>query len=303
MVLCLEMASRIFNVLFISSVCVFVLCKGHFNYWQRLGFEITKIREEIIAVNRASERLRQETKQLVAICVDKITMNKRFICNSSDEVQAQRKTLEDLYQQLAESYAEEDQLKEEPADIERLKLGIKVVQEDIQVLQNRREDGTAKSSLELLDMTANTTEARPPSVLTWMRICQTPVDLENQLRLARRNLAEVNRRRAEQYRTLECTRDRCNKIVQALVDMLQELGNDSKKVQERVNEIKIKLEEQKKRLAELVNSRKTRDTEQDKWDTKDAKKVLDKYQQYALEVYSYEKLVYYVQTLASSSPS
>lgn len=282
---------------------MFVLCKGHFNYRQRLGFEITKIREEIIAVNRASERLRQETKQLVAICVDKITMNKRFICNSSDEVQAQRKTLEDIYQQLAESYAEEDQLKEEPADIERLKLGVKVLQEDIQVLQNRREDGTAKSSLELLDMTANTTEASPLSVLTWMRICQTPVDLENQLRLARRNLAEANRRRAEQDRTLECTRDRCNKIVQALVDMLEELGNDSKKVQERVNEIKIKLEEQKKRLGELVNSRQTRDTEQDKWNTKEAKMVLDIYQQYALEVYSYEKLVYYVQTFASSSPS
>lgn len=280
---------------------MFVLCKGHFNYRQRLGFEVTKIRGEIIAVNRDSERLRQETKQLVAICVDKITMNKRFICNSSDEVQAQRRTLEGLYQQLAESFDEEDQLKEEPADIERLKLGIKVLQEDIQVLQNRREDGTAKLSLELLDMTANNTEVSQPSVLTWMRICQTPVDLENQLRLARRNLAEANRRRAEQCRTLECTRDRCNKIVQALVDMLEELGNDSKKVRERVNEIKIKLEEQKKRLAELVNSRKTRDTEQDKWNTKEAKKVLDKYQQYALEVYSYEKLVYYVQTLASSS--
>lgn len=280
---------------------MFVLCKGHFNYRQRLGFEITKIRGEIIAVNRDSERLRQETKQLVAICADKITMNKRFICNSSYEVQAQRRTLEGLYQQLAESYAEEDQLEEEPADIERLKLGIRVLQEDIQVLQNRREDGTAKLSLELLDMTENTTETSQPSVLTWMRICQTPVDLENQLRLARRNLAEANRRRAEQCRTLECTRDRCNKIVQNLVDMLEELGNDSKKVQERVNEIKIKLQEQKKRLAELVNSRKTRDTEQDKWNTKEAKKVLDKYQQYALEVYSYEKLVYYVQTLASSS--
>lgn len=297
------MVSRIFNVMFICSLCVFVLCKGHFNNRQQLGFEITKIREEVIAVNRDSERLRQETKQLFAICVDKITMNKRFISNSSDEVQAQRRTLKDLYQQLAESYAEEDQLKEEPADMERLKLGIKVLQEDIQELQNRREDGTAKSSLELLDMTANTTEARTSSVLTWMGICQTPVDLENQLRLARRNLAEANRRRAEQYRTLECTRDKCNKMVQALVDMLEELGNDSKKVQERANQIKIELEEQKKRLAELVNSRKTRYTEQDNWNTKEVKKVLDKYQQYALEVYSYETLVYYVQTLASSSQS
>lgn len=295
MVLCLDMF-RIFTVLFISSVCVFVLCEGQFNNGQQLEFEITRIRGEIIAVNRDSERLRQETKQLIAICVDKITMNKRFISNSSDEIQAQRRTLEHLYQQLAESYAEEDRLKEAPADIERLKLGIMVVQEDIQVLQERREDETAKSSLELLHMTANTSEARPPSVLTWMRLCDTPVDLENQLRLARSNLAEANRRRAEEYRTLECTRDRCNKIVQALVDMLEELGNDSRKAQERVNEIKKELEKQKKRLAELINSRRTRDTEQDKWNMKEAKKFLDKYQQYALEVYSYKILVYYVQT-------
>lgn len=279
---------------------MFALCKGHFNNGQRLGFEITRTRGEIIAVNRDGERLRQETKQLIAICVDKITMNKRFISNSSEEVQAQRRTLEHLYQQLAQSYAEEDRLKEAPTDIERLNLGIKVVQEDIQVLQKRREDGTAKSSLELLDMTANTSEARPPSVLTWMRLCHTPVDLVNQLRLARSNLAEANRRRAEEYRTLECTRDRCNKIVQALVDMLEGLGNDSRKAQERVNEIKKELEEQKKRLAELINSRRTRDTEQDKWNMKEAKKVLDKYQQYALEVYSYETLVYNVQTLVLS---
>lgn len=281
-------------------MCVFVLCEGQFNNGQQLEFEITRIRGEIIAVNRDSERLRQETKQLIAICVDKITMNKRFISNSSDEIQAQRRTLEHLYQQLAKSYAEEDRLKEAPADIERLKLGIKVVQEDIQVLQKRREDETAKSSLELLDMTANTSEARPASVLTWMRLCHTPVDLENQLRLARSNLAEANRRRAEEYRTLACTRDRCNKIVQALVDMLEELGNDSRKAQERVNEIKKELEEQKKRLAELINSRRTRDTEQDKWNMKEAKKVLDKYQQYALEVYSYETLLYYVHTFVLS---
>lgn len=258
------------------------------------------MREETVTLNRDSERLNQETKQLVAICVDKINMNKRFIRNGSDEIQAQRRTLQDLYQQLAKSYAEEDQLKEAPADIKRLGLGIKIMQEDIQVFQRRREDGTAESSLELGDMTSNTTRAEPPSVLSRMRLCYMPIDLENQLRLARCNLVEANRKREGHYRTLECTRYRCNRIVQALVDMLEETRKDSRKLQELVYKIKKELEEQKKRVAVLINSPGANETGLENLNKKEAKKVLDKYQQYALEVYSYDKLIYYVKTLVFS---
>lgn len=286
--------SRIFTVLFLSSVCVFglSLCQGQFNPRQRIEFEIARTKEEIVHVIRDGVQLREETNQLRCICWDKINTNKRFLSNSSGEIQAQQKTLQDLYQQLAKSYAEEDQLSEAPADIEMLRLGIKVVQEDIQVLQQRREDGTAKSSLELVEMTANATEAGKPSILSWGRDCYyTNIDVENQLRLARIFLAEAVRRREGQYMKLECTRDKCNKVVQALVGMLEKLGNDGKKVQESVDKVKEELEEQKKKVAELTNSAEASKTELDKLNKEEVKKVLDIYQQYALEVYSYEKLV------------
>lgn len=287
--------SRILSVVFLGSVVLFGLCKGDGETKRFLEAEIKKTKANIVSANKAGESLRREIEEESLHCLGLIKINTELSNDSSADNWAQQKTIEYLYEQLVRIYDEERRLKEVPSDIERLKLGIKVLEEDIEVLQRRRENSMAKSCFDLRDM-SNVTVGTAEILLS-TRGFDTIV-LENELRLVQSELADAERTNGELKMKLDSDMDLCDQKIVNLYRIIHELGEDNRKGLETIEKINKELEEQKKRVAELAGSAEASVAELAKW-KKAAKKAVDEYQQYALDVKCYDKLLNDLKDLVS----
>lgn len=287
--------SRILSVVFLSSVLVFGLCEDDVETKRSLEAEIKKTKANIVSANKAGERLRREIKEESSHCLGLIKINTELSNISSADNRAQQQTIEDLYKQLVRIYDEESRFKEVPSNVERLKLGIKVLEEDIAVLQRRRENSMAKSCFDLGDMW-NVTVGQP-GILSGTTGFDTLV-LENELRLVQSELADTERTNEELKMKLDFNKELCDQKIANLHSIIHELGEDNRKGQETIERISKELEEQKRRVAELAGTAEASVAELAKW-KKAAKKAVDKYQQYALDVKCYDKLLNDVKVLVS----
>lgn len=285
----------ILYVLFLSSVFVFGLCKENGMTKESLEAEIRKTKADIVSVNKEDERLRREIKTQSLECVFLIKLNTKISNKGSAKNHAQEKTIEDLYKQLVKIYDEENELKKVPSDIERLKLGIKILEEDINVLQNRRDNSIAKSCFDLGDM-SNVTVGKP-AILSAARPFDTIV-LENELRLVQSELADAERRNDELKMKLDSDKDLCDRKITNFLSIIEKLRNEHRKGRKTIKIIKKELDEQKKRVAELTESAEASVAELTEW-KKAAKKVMDKYQPFALDVECYDKLLNDLKDLVS----
>lgn len=293
--------ARILTVLLISSVFVFGLCKEDSKEHKKLNLDIKKTREKITSVNEDNAKLSEQIHQETKLYKSKIRINDDLKNKGSAENKKQQEELEDLYRQLVQSYFEEDVLKEAPMNIEKLKLSIKVTQEDIKMLEKRRENGDAKLCMKLEGMVKNVDEPSKISVLTTGRIIDDSIVLENKLRLALTELDQANNKNAELKMQLKSLNDFYNRLNKDLNEAIKQLGEDNKEGQERIEKIKKALEEQKTRMAELEKSSRANMEELEKW-KKEAKKVLDKIRIYALDVECYKKLHNDMVTLVTPKP-
>lgn len=287
--------SRILSVVFLSSVLVFGLCEEDVKTKRTLEAEIKKTKAYIVSANKAGEWLRREIKEESSHCLGLIKINTEFSNNRSADNRAQQQTIEDLYQQLVRIYDEESRFKEVPSNVERLKLGIKVLEEDIAVLQRRRENSMAKSCFDLGDMW-NVTVGKP-GILSGTTGFDTLV-LENELRLVKSELEDVERTNDELKMKLASDKDLCDQKIANLHSIIHELGEDNRKGLETIEKIRKEIEEQKRRVAELAGSAEASVAELAKW-KKAAKKAMDKYQLYALDVKCYDKLLNDLKDLVS----
>lgn len=287
--------SRILSVVFLSSVLVFGLCEEDAKTKRSLEAEIKKTKANILSANKAGEWLRREIKEESSQCLGLIKINTELSNNSSADNRAQQQTIEDLYKQLVRIYDEESRFKEVPSNVERLKLGIKVLEEDIAVLQRRRENSMAKSCFDLGDMW-NVTVGKP-GILSGTTGFDTIV-LENELRLVQSELADTERTNEELKMTLDSNKELCDQKIANLHSIIHELGEDNRKGLETIEKISKELEEQKRRVAELAGTAEASVAELAKW-KKAAKKAVDKYQQYALDVKCYDRLLNDLKDLVS----
>lgn len=279
--------SRILSVVFLSSVLVFGLCEGDGKDKRSLEAEIKKTKAYIVSAIKAGEWLRREIKEESSHCLGLIKINTETSNKSSADNRAQQQTIEDLYRQLVRIYDEETRFKEVPSNVERLKLGIKVLEEDIAVLQGRRENSMAKSCFDLGDMW-NVTVGKP-GILSGTTEFDTIV-LQNELRLLQSELADTERTNSELKMKLDSNTDLCDQNIANLHRIIHRLGENNRKGLETIEKISKEIEEQKRRVAELAGSAEASVAELAKW-KKAAKKAMDKYGQYALDVKCYEKLL------------
>lgn len=278
--------SRILCVVFLSSVVVSGLCEGNGKTKRSLEAEIKTTKAYIVSANKAGEWLRREIEEESSHCLGLIEINTEFSNNSSADNRAQQKTIEELYKQLAKIYDEESRFKEVLSNVERLKLGIKVLEQDIAVLQGRRENSMAKSCFDLGDLW-NVTVGKP-GILSGTAGFDTIV-LENELRLLQSDLADTERTNEELKMKLDSNKDLCDQKIANLHSIIHQLGEDNRKGLETIEKISKEIEEQKRRVEELAGSAEASAEELAKW-KKAAKKAMDKYQQYALDVKCYDKL-------------
>lgn len=274
---------------------MFGLCEEDVKTKRSLEAEIKKTKANTVSANKAGEWLRREIKEESSHCLGLIKINSELSNKSSADNRAQQQTIEDLYKQLVRTYDEESRFKEVPSNVERLKLGLKVLEEDIAVLQGRRENSMAKSCFDLGDMW-NVTVGKP-GVLSGATGFDTIV-LKNELRLVQSELADTERTNDELKMKLDSNKDLCDQKIANLHSIIHELGENNRKGLETIEKISKELEEQKRRVAELAGSAEASVAELAKW-KKAAKKAVDKYQQYALDVKCYDKLLNDLKDLVS----
>lgn len=190
--------ARILPILFISSVFVFGICKGDSKELKELEDKIKNATVKISIVNKDNMNLSEEIAKETKLYASKIKISDALKNKDNEQIQKQQNEIQDLYRQLAGSYHEEDEIREAPINTEKLKLDIKVTEENIKILEERRKNNISTSCLKLEGMAKNHKHQLRVLALASVRIEESTI-LKNKLRvvLNELNQADKKKRRTE----------------------------------------------------------------------------------------------------------
>lgn len=128
--MCLKHGSHPNCIVYKLSFCVRTL-QGDSKEHKKLENDIKKVEEKISTVIKANAKLSEEIIKETKLYKSKIKIKDDSKNKGNEQNKKQHKELEDLHRQLVKSYFEEDELKKLPINIEKLKLGIKVTEENV----------------------------------------------------------------------------------------------------------------------------------------------------------------------------